>query len=210
MAWASELGAFAKSNNRQQRHRQLQWTQLKPSPIAIDAINAIIMRRRSTHKTSLSNATRKAMAISLKATRRPCQQTRQERCESVVSITAILIPQQQFLSQEHQLLQRKCDRCKKKILNARNLRQIGRIHAPDLPWQMWDQQQNSKKELASRAKKRIKNEAGMTRTPCVMRNDRCISRKSSCLAEPVTPSLVTTEQARATTTITTILLVIQK
>jgi hypothetical protein len=75
---------------------------------------------------------------------------------------------------------------------------------------MWDQQQNSKKELASRAKKRIKNEAGMTRTPCVMRNDRCISRKSSCLAEPVTPSLVTTEQARATTTITTILLVIQK
>jgi hypothetical protein len=41
--------------------------QLKPSPIAMDAINTIIMRRQSAHKTSLLNATRKAIAISLKA-----------------------------------------------------------------------------------------------------------------------------------------------
>ncbi len=42
-------------------------TQLKPSLIAMDAINAFIVRCQSAHKTSPSNATRKAMAISLKA-----------------------------------------------------------------------------------------------------------------------------------------------
>jgi hypothetical protein len=88
-----------------------------------------------------------------------------------------------------------------------NLRQIGQIHAPDLPRQTWDQQQNSKKELASRKK----NKAVVTRAPHVMmRNDCWTSGESSCLAEPVTPSLVTTEQARAMTAKTTILLVIQK
>ncbi len=55
-----------------------------------------------------------------------------------------------------------------------------------------------------------KNDAVMTRMPRVTRDDCWTSRKSSCLAEPVTPSLVTTEQARATTTKTTILLVIQR
>jgi hypothetical protein len=73
------------------------------------------------------------MAISLNATRQPCQQMRQERCEGIVSITAILIPQRQLLSQKHQLLQRKHEGCKKETLNAGNLRQIGQIHAPDLP-----------------------------------------------------------------------------
>ena len=48
----------------------------------------------------------------------------------------------------------------------------------------------------------------MTQTPCVTWDDCWTSRKSSCLAEPVTPSLVITEQARATTTKTTILLVL--
>ncbi len=67
VTWALELCAVATSNNRRQQHCQLQWMQLKPSPIAMDAINTIIMRRQSAHKTSLLNATRKAIAISLKA-----------------------------------------------------------------------------------------------------------------------------------------------
>jgi hypothetical protein len=44
--------------------------------------------------------------------------------------------------------------------------------------------------------------------PCITRNDCWISRKSSHLAEPVIPSLETTEQVQATTTKTTILLVL--
>ncbi len=130
--------------------------QLKPSLIVIDAINAIIMRRQSAHKTSLSNTTRKAVAISLKGTRRPCQWTQQERHEVVVSITTILIPWQQLLSQERQLPQHKGNGHKKETLYAGNLRQIGQIHSPDLLQWTWDQQQNSKKELASRTKKNKK------------------------------------------------------
>ncbi len=75
MTWASELCAVATSNNRQQRHCQSQWAQLKPSPIVVDAIDAFIVRRQSAHKASLSNSTRKAMAISLEATRQPCWQS---------------------------------------------------------------------------------------------------------------------------------------
>ncbi len=41
---ASELGTVATSNNRQLCHRQLQWAQSKPSQIAMDAINAIIVK----------------------------------------------------------------------------------------------------------------------------------------------------------------------
>ncbi len=71
------------------------------------AINAFIVRRQSAHKTSPSNATRKAVAISLKATRRPCQWTRQGHCEceGTMSITMILIPQWQLLPQGRQLPQ---------------------------------------------------------------------------------------------------------
>ncbi len=65
--------------------------------------SSIIVRRRSTHKTCLSNAMRKAMRISLKATRWLCQQMQQEYCEGVGSITTILIPWWQLLSQEHLL-----------------------------------------------------------------------------------------------------------
>jgi hypothetical protein len=116
--------------------------QLKPSPIAIDVISAIIVRRQSAHEMSLSNATKKALAISLKATRRFCRQTQQEHCEGVVSIMLILIPRLQLLSQEHQLPQRKRNKRKKETLYRGKLRQIGQIHAPDLPRQMWGQQQN--------------------------------------------------------------------
>ncbi len=97
-------------------------------------INAIIVRRQRAHETSLSNATRKAMVISLKATRRPsCLETQQERSEGIVSITMILILRQQLLSWKRQSPQCKRNGRKKKTLNAGNLRQIGKIHAPDLP-----------------------------------------------------------------------------
>jgi hypothetical protein len=121
-----------------------------PSLIAIDAINTIIVRRQSAHETSFSTTTRKAMAISLKATRRPCQQMQQERRDSIVSITTILIPRRQLLSQEHQSLQCKHDGRKRETLYTGNLRQIGQIHSPDLPRRTWDQKQIIKKnELAS-------------------------------------------------------------
>jgi hypothetical protein len=178
----------------------MQW---KPSLIAMDAINAIIVKPQSAHKTSLSNMMRKAVAISLKATRRPCQQT-QKHHEGVVSITTILIPQQQLSSQERQLLQCKHNRHKKETLYAGNLRQIGLIHAPDLLWQTWDQQQNSKNELASRTKKRTKTKAVLTGMPCFTRT-KIARQAANQVTEPVTPSPVTKKQARATTTRNTIL-----
>ncbi len=76
-----------------------------PSPIAMDAINAIIVRCQSAHERSPSNAMRKAVVISLKATRRPCWRTWQGHCEGIVSITMILIPRQQILPQGCQLPQ---------------------------------------------------------------------------------------------------------
>ncbi len=89
----------------------------------------------------------------LEATRQPCQQTRQEHHEIVMSITTILIPQRQLLSQEHQLPQCKRNKCKKTTLYARNIRQIGQIHAPDLPQRPWDQQQNIQKSTCKQNKK---------------------------------------------------------
>ncbi len=203
--WASELGVVVTSNNSQQRHGQLRWTQWKSSPIAMNGINAIIVRRWSAHEMSLSTVTRKAMAISLKTTRWPCQQMQQEHCERVVGIPTILIPQRQLLSRERQSPQRKHNGCKKDILYARNLRQVRQIHAPDLPQRTWNQQKSIQKRTHKQNKK---NKAVVTRTPRVRCDDCWTSHKLSCLAEPVTPSLVTTEQVRATTTKTTILLVL--
>ncbi len=48
-----------------------------PPPIAIGRINTIIVRCQTSHKTSPSNTTRKAVAISLEAIRRPHWQTQQ-------------------------------------------------------------------------------------------------------------------------------------
>jgi hypothetical protein len=129
--------------------------QLKPSLIMMDAINVIIVRNRSAHEMSHSNTTRKAVAISLKATRQPCRQMQQEHRESIVSITTILIPQQQLLSQEHQLLQCKRDKRKKEILYTGKLRQIRQVHAPDLPRRTWDQQQTYKNRTCKPKKKSI-------------------------------------------------------
>jgi hypothetical protein len=36
-----------------------------------------------------------------------------------------------------------------------NLRQIGQIHAPDLPQQTWDQQQNIQKKTRKQNKKKL-------------------------------------------------------
>ncbi len=182
--------------------------QLKPSLITMGTINAIIMRRQSAHKTSLLTATRKAVAISLKATRRPCQRTQQERRESVVRALWV---SHWCSSHDNNYCHRSIncrnasgDKRKKETL-AGNLRQIGQIHAPDLPRQMWDQQQNIQKKN-SQAKQ--KNVAIVTQTPRITRHNRYTSHDLNCLAEPLTPSLVTTEQAQATITKTTILLVL--
>jgi hypothetical protein len=78
----------------------------------MDTINAIIVRRQSTHEMSPSNATRKTVAISIKATRRPWQRMQQGHCESNVSITMILIPLQWLLPQGHQSPQCVRNKCK--------------------------------------------------------------------------------------------------
>jgi hypothetical protein len=116
----------------------------------------------------------------------------QEHRESMVSIMTILTLQQQLSSQEHQSPQRKRDGRKKEILYARNLMQIGQIHALDLPQRTWDQQQNMQKRTR---KQKTKHKAIVTQTPCVTHDDCWTSRDLSCLAEPLTPSLVTTEQS---------------
>jgi hypothetical protein len=53
MTQALELGTVATNDNRQQCHCQLQWAQSKPSLIAMDTINAIIVKRQSAHETSV-------------------------------------------------------------------------------------------------------------------------------------------------------------
>ncbi len=62
---------------------------------------------------------------------------------------------------------------------------------------------HTKKELGSKTKK---NKAIVTQTPRLTHEDHWTSCNPSCLAEPLTPSLVTTEQARVGTTKTTIFL----
>ncbi len=93
----------------------------------MDAINAFIVRRQSAHKMSPSNAIRKAMAINLKATRRPCWQTRQGHREGVVSTMTILIPQWRILPQGCQLPQ--CVHDKRKLQRYANQRRSQRSYA---------------------------------------------------------------------------------
>ncbi len=110
--WALELVAVAITNNRQQWHCQLQWKWLKPSTITMDMINAIIVRHQIAHEKSLSNSTRKTVAISLESTRWPCWWMQQGHCEGVVIITTILIPRWWLLPRGLQLLQRVQDKHK--------------------------------------------------------------------------------------------------
>ncbi len=53
MTQALELGTVAPSNNRQRCNHQSRWARSKPSLIAMDAINAIIVKRQSAHETSV-------------------------------------------------------------------------------------------------------------------------------------------------------------
>jgi hypothetical protein len=83
--------------------------------------------------TKTLDATREAMAtFRLDATGRPCQQTRQECREGVVSITTKLIAQQQLSSQ----WRHRRNSCASKQTggpsSTGSLEQIGQIHAPDL------------------------------------------------------------------------------
>jgi hypothetical protein len=82
----------------------------------MDAINAITnhngRNQRNHCEMRPSNATRKAVVISLKATRRPLWRMWQGHCEGNVSITTILIPQWQVLPQGCQSLQSVYDECK--------------------------------------------------------------------------------------------------
>ncbi len=94
-----------------------------PSPIVMGPINAINDRdghnqchhyeapKRSWDERP-ANATRRAVAMSLGATRQPRQGTWQKSREDVVSITTILIPQWQSLSKERQSPRQKRNKCK--------------------------------------------------------------------------------------------------
>jgi hypothetical protein len=62
-ATSSQLCIVVTSDNRQQRHCQLRWMHLRPLPIAMDAINAIIVGHQSNCKTSPMNAMRKAVVL---------------------------------------------------------------------------------------------------------------------------------------------------
>ncbi len=104
---ALELGAVATSNSRWQQHCQMRCLQLKPSPILMDPISAIFVRHQTAHKTSLSNAMRKEVAIKFKAIRQSCQQTWLGCFDGFVSITTILIPQQPQQTQAWDTLNRK-------------------------------------------------------------------------------------------------------
>ncbi len=173
----------------------------------MDTINAIIVRCQSAHKTSLSTVTRKAVAISLKATMRPCRQTQQERCESIVR--ALWVSQWQS-SRNDNYHHRSINCHDASAANARwrhstreTSGRLGKFKSQISRNKHVLNNKTYKKELAAK-----KNEAVVTQTPRVMRKNCWRSCEPSHLAEPVIPSLVTTEQARATTTKTTILLVL--
>ncbi len=53
MLQASELGTVATRDNRQWRYCQSRWAQSKPSLIAMDAIDAIIVKYQSAHEMSV-------------------------------------------------------------------------------------------------------------------------------------------------------------
>ncbi len=69
---------------------------------------------------------------------------------------------------------------------------------------------NNKTYKKRTCKQNKHNVAIVTQMPRITHNDCWTIRNPNCLAEPLTPSLVTTEQARATTTKTTILLVLNQ
>jgi hypothetical protein len=168
---------------------------LKPSPIAMDAINAIIVRRQSAHERSPSDTKRKANAISLKAIKRPCRQTQQELCEGVESIMLILIPQWQLLPQGLQLPQRVHDGRKLQCF-ADQCRSHGSYIRRDDGNNCHRQHGQCKQQQQAQTKTK-KHSCNDTCTIRHARGDRWTSSEASCLAEPVTSSLSSDERTNA-------------
>jgi hypothetical protein len=148
-------------------HQQQATTTL---PIAMDTINEIIMRRQSAHERRPSHAMRKAVAISLKATRQPCWQTQQGHHESVVSIMTILIPRWRILPHGCQPPQ--------SMHNERKLQRFADQHrSQGLYTQCNDGnychhqhgQREQQLQLPNSNQTTTKNQAVMTRTPCITR-----------------------------------------
>jgi hypothetical protein len=88
-----------------------------------------------------------------------------------------------------------------------NLRQVGQIRVQISHNKPGINNETSKNKLSSNIKKQSHHDMYATRHA---RYDGWTSHESSHLAEPVTLSLVTTEQAQATTIKNTILVEIQK
>jgi hypothetical protein len=77
----------------------LQWAQLKQSPIAMDVINTIIVRR----KVLMRQASQMQWGRLLQSASKP-QDSLANKCDKgVMSIMNIIIPQQLLLLQERQL-----------------------------------------------------------------------------------------------------------
>ncbi len=116
-----------------------------------------------------SNATRRSVAISLGATRRPCQRMQQRHCEDVASTTMILIPGWQSSSKEHQLRKRKHDK--------RNKEPGGPLNGkPQEDWAYSCLRSPATRMLRTTTKHAMKNSwknnkkySYMTLAPCVMR-----------------------------------------
>jgi hypothetical protein len=103
-------------------------------PITSNAIDAIIVMRQSAHEMSAPQNQQRRLWQSASE---PQGSLEEGHCESVMSITTILILQQQSLSQMQQLPQQKRDKHNHEPggpLN-KNLRRIWQIHASDLPQQ---------------------------------------------------------------------------
>ena len=193
--WVSELGVVATSNNIWRRHGWLRWTRLKPSPIAMDAINAIIVRRPSAHETTLY-------------TRQPRRRTRQERRESVVSIMTILIPRRQLSSQERQTPRHKRDERKTKKRNSTRVTadRSGKIMPQISRDERGFNNKTYKNDFASKTNKKTKPSWHVRYAAHATITGQAVTRIA--WQSHWRPSLKTTEQARATTTKTTILLVL--
>ncbi len=158
-----------------------------------------------------ANATRRAVAMSLGATRRFCQQTWQRSCEDVVSITTtILIPQQQSSSKERQLPQQKRDKCKQQSGGPLNRK-------PQADWAFSCLRSPVTRTSRTTTKHKIKNSCKtIKKQPC----DNCATRhvRNTCWTSDahnwLTPSRMTTKQAQAATTTTktkiTIFILIKK
>ncbi len=102
--------------------------------------------------TNTSDATREAMAtFRLDATGRPCQRTRQESREGVVSITTKLIARRQLSSQWRHCRNSCASKQTGGPSSTGSLEQIRQIHAPDLLRRNCQDQQKQKQATKTSA-----------------------------------------------------------